>query len=81
MISLAELYANGIRYMVLRETQTPRGYRSAGDMHLRFENPKDNDVVLLSSNEWDTGSYSSAKVTAQTGAEIDAAQGKPKCES
>lgn len=75
LISLAELYGDGIRYMVLRETQTPRGYRSAGDMHLRFENPKDNDVVLLSSNEWDTGSYSSAKVTAQTGAEIDAAQG------
>lgn len=76
LISLAELYGDGIRYMVLRETQTPRGYRSAGDMHLRFERPNDTDVVLLSSNEWDTGSYSSAKVTAQTGEEIHAAQGK-----
>ena len=37
----------------------PAGYRHPGDMHLRFENG-----VLLSTNEWDTGAWSQAKLTA-----------------
>ena len=46
-------------YWVLRETNVPEGYRSPGDMYLRFQ-----DGVLLSSNEWDTGAYSQPHVTA-----------------
>ena len=46
-------------YMVLREVGAPAGYRHPGDMHLRFENG-----VLLSTNEWDTGAWSQAKLTA-----------------
>lgn len=46
-------------YWVLTEGNVPEGYRNSGDIHLRFE-----DGVLLASNEWDTGAYSQAHVTA-----------------
>ena len=69
-VSLEDLYSDGIRYMVLEEGTPPSGYRKSGDMELRFEKSGNGDVVLLSSNQWETGSYASAKVTAQTGAEI-----------
>ena len=69
-VSLEDLYSDGIRYMVLEEGTPPSGYRKSGDMKLRFEESGNGDVVLLSSNQWETGSYASAKVTAQTGAEI-----------
>ncbi len=45
-------------HWVLTEDNVPVGYRSAGEMHLRFENG-----FLLSSNEWDTGAYSQPHVT------------------
>lgn len=70
IVSLADLYSRNIQYLVLEETSSPPGYRSAGDMHLRFETSANGDVVLLSSNEWETGAYASSKVTVQTGPEI-----------
>lgn len=77
IVSLADLYSRNIRYMVLEETSPPSGYRTTGDMHLYFYTPNDGqDVVLLSDNEWDTGSYASSKVTAQTGPEIILSEGR-----
>lgn len=70
LISLADLYNKKIEYMILRETVTPSGYRSSGDMKLRFETSANNEPVLLSSNQWETGSYASSKLTAQTGGQI-----------
>lgn len=64
-ISLNDLYNNrNIRYMVLKETSVPSGYRSFGEMHLELYNGNGN-VVLLSDNHWKTGAYSSAKLTAK----------------
>lgn len=57
-ITLEQLQDQGGRFWVLTEDEVPEGYRSAGDMHLRFENG-----VLLSSNEWDTGAWSQPHVT------------------
>lgn len=75
IISLNDLYNRGIEYMVLRETKTPSGYRSAGDMNLRFYEAHNGNVVVLSSNEWETGSYASSKVTAQSDATVTSAEG------
>lgn len=75
LISLDELYQTGIQYLVLRETKVPSGYRSVGDMKLRFESSANGEAVLLSSNQWETGSYASSKVTAQTGSEISLIDG------
>lgn len=58
-ITLEQLQEQGGDYWVLTEDGAPDGYRSNGDVHLRFE-----DGVLLASNEWDTGAYSQPHVTA-----------------
>lgn len=66
-ISLKDIYNNGdVKYLVLKETKVPGGYRSAGDMQLRFVKTHNGEVFLLSDNHWDTGAYAAAKVTATT---------------
>lgn len=57
-------------YWVLTEGDVPEGYRNSGDIHLRFE-----DGVLLASNEWDTGAYSQAHVTASAPSTVVAKDG------
>ena len=61
--TLALSMLTGSHY-VLREVQTPEGYRSAGDIHLYLEQSKtgEKSKLLLSDNEWDTGAYAAAKV-------------------
>lgn len=78
LISLDELYQTGIECLVLRETKVPSGYRSVGDMKLRFESSANGKAVLLSANQWKTGSYASSKVTAQTGSQISLVNGNAK---
>lgn len=54
-------------YWVLTEQQAPTGYRNPSAIKLRFSTVNQNgtgDGVLLASNEWDTGAYSQAHVTA-----------------
>ena len=70
-ITLEQLAREGT-YWVLTE-EVPEGYRSAGEMHLRFE-----DGFLLSSNEWDTGAWAESHVTAIASAEVVAKNGGAK---
>ena len=70
-ITIAELYDKykGIGAgendpdLVLSETKVPDGYRSNGDLELRFFE-KNDEVLLLSCNQWDVGAYAMSKVTA-----------------
>lgn len=60
-------------YWVLTERQAPTGYRNPGAINLRFSTVNQNgtgDGVLLASNEWDTGAYSQAHVTASAPAVV-----------
>lgn len=58
-ITLEQLQEQGGDHWVLTEDIVPEGYRATGPINLRFEGG-----VLLASNEWDTGAYSQAHVTA-----------------
>jgi len=55
-------------HFILRETVTPAGYRSVGDMHL-MKYPLNRSVALLSDpdsptgGKWSSGSYGAAKLT------------------
>ena len=72
-ITIDELYQkyNGINVngnsLILKETQTPAGYRTNGDVGLKFETVgtgENEKVVLLSNSTWDKGAYAMPKVTA-----------------
>ncbi|HJD41389.1 MAG TPA: hypothetical protein H9910_00035, partial [Candidatus Mediterraneibacter quadrami] len=66
-ISLSDIYDDGkVTNLILKETTVPDGYRSAGDMKLKFMETRNKEVFLLSDNHWDTGAYAMAKVTATT---------------
>ena len=49
--------------LILRETRVPDGYRSNGDLELRFFKSASGEVLLLSNNQWDVGAYAMSKVT------------------
>lgn len=53
--------------LILKETKTPAGYRTNGDVGLKFETvgtDENKKVVLLSNSTWDKGAYAMPKVTA-----------------
>ena len=57
--------------LILRETGSPDGYRSCGDLELYFYQPKpDSPPFLLSKNHWQTGAYAMARLTATTNGTI-----------
>lgn len=75
LISLKELAVQGKKNFVLRETVSPLGYRSAGDIPLYlYELPdkevSDGGVLLLSKDYWSNGSYASTKEVATAPDEI-----------
>lgn len=68
--------------LILRETITPAGYRTNGDVGLKFETVgtgENEKVVLLSNSTWDKGAYAMPKVTATMPFEItlNDSQGNP----
>nr|WP_236022487.1 SpaA isopeptide-forming pilin-related protein [Bifidobacterium phasiani] len=67
-VSLNEL-GEVSQYWVLKETNVPEGYRSNGDVQLRFAYGDDTTNKgtgpLLVSNQWDSGAYSEPHVTVQ----------------
>ena len=68
--------------LILRETITPAGYRTNGDVGLKFKTVgtgKNEKVVLLSNSTWDKGAYAMPKVTATMPFEItlNDSQGNP----
>lgn len=75
-ITITELYTKyGHVYdekgnnLILKETETPPGYRSTGEIGLYFykaENAPNDEVLLLSKSTWDKGAYAMPKVTATT---------------
>ncbi len=67
--SVADDYGNNL---ILKETKTPAGYRTIGDVGLYFyQNPTDSkEILLLSNSVWDKGAYAMAKVTTKTGNSI-----------
>lgn len=73
-ITIAELYdayketrdSKG-NNLILKETKTPAGYRSMGDVGLYFHVTTKDEVLLLSNSTWDKGAYAMPKVTATTG--------------
>ena len=84
-ITIAELYDKykGIGAgendpdLVLSETKVPDGYRSNGDLELRFFE-KNDEVLLLSCNQWDVGAYAMSKVTATAPRTLQSADGPEK---
>ncbi len=85
VLSINELYSRDVRYMVLRETDVPDGYRSPGDIHLYMigdgEGNKEGKryayTVLLSDNHWETGAYALPQVTVTSDSKLYDQDGKP----
>ena len=90
-ITIDELYNQykdevGGNSLILRETKTPAGYRTNGDVGLKFETVgtgENKKVVLLSNSTWDKGAYAMPKVTATMPFEItlNDSQGNPTYET
>ena len=65
--------------LILRETSSPPGYRSSGDLELYFyQSQPDSPPFLLSKNHWQTGAHAVARLTATTGENIEYADGENK---
>lgn len=57
--------ADDSKYFVLHEERAPDGYRSTGDIYLRYEIVGEhNQGVLLSSNSWNSGSWAATTMQA-----------------
>lgn len=77
-ITIDELYKQykdevGGNSLILKETETPAGYRTNGDVGLKFKTvgtDENKKVVLLSNSTWDKGAYAMPKVTATMPFEI-----------
>mgnify|MGYP005759915255 CR=1 FL=1 len=67
-ITIADLYTKYGQYegnqLILKETKTPDGYRTNGDIYLYFQKTANGEVLLLSDSIWDKGAYAMSKVTA-----------------
>lgn len=62
--------------LILRETGSPPGYRSSGDLELYFyQSQTDSPPFLLSRNHWQTGAHAVARLAATTNASIVHTQG------
>ncbi len=67
-ITIADLYHDyGTSGLVLKETKTPEGYRTNGDVYLSFQETANGEVLLLSDSIWDKGAYAMPKVTTTIG--------------
>ena len=67
--------------LILRETDSPDGYRSSGDLELYFYQPTSqtgSPPFLLSKNHWQTGAYAVARLTATTEENIIYTDGEAK---
>ncbi|MDO5433013.1 SpaA isopeptide-forming pilin-related protein [Eubacterium sp.] len=65
LVKLSELYKDkNIRYLVLRETKVPDGYRSNGDIPLNLVAGANDSIMLLSANYWENGAFASGKELA-----------------
>ena len=63
--------------LILRETDSPDGYRSSGDLELYFyQSQPDSPPFLLSRNHWQTGAHAVARLTATTGENIEHTRGE-----
>ena len=63
--------------LILRETRSPDGYRSSGDLELYFyQSQTDSPPFLLSRNHWQTGAHAVARLTATTEENIEHTRGK-----
>lgn len=70
--------------LILRETDSPDGYRSSGDLELYFYQPTSqtgSPPFLLSKNHWQTGAYAVARLTATTEENIKYKSGEAEFEA